>query len=69
MKNCVSGGKNMTTPMRVSSKSPSETRIRKLLKKKRDKKNGKNVTGREGTSVPKAVADERHSATGEDDLG
>lgn len=38
MKNCVGGGKNMTSPTRVSKKSPSDERIIKLLKKKKLKK-------------------------------
>jgi hypothetical protein len=41
MKNCVSGGKNMTTVMRVSANQPSEARIRRLLKKKEAKKKAK----------------------------
>lgn len=41
MKNCVSGGKSMGAPLRVTKKGPSEERIRKLLKKKEAKKKGK----------------------------
>lgn len=42
MKNCVGGGKNMTTVMRSEKKSPSNKRILKLLKKKKIKKELKN---------------------------
>lgn len=35
MKNCIGGGKNMGTVTRHSSKSPSEDRIMRLLKKKK----------------------------------
>ena len=38
MKNCVSGGKQMNAPVRLSVKNPSQARINKLLKKKRLKK-------------------------------
>lgn len=38
MKNCVGGGKNMTTPFRTPKKSISQTRANKLAKKKLLKK-------------------------------
>ena len=38
MKNAVSGGKNMNTPFRKPKKTISETRARKLAKKKLLKK-------------------------------
>ena len=38
MKNCVGGGKNMSTVMRTHKKAPSEARIKKLLNKKKLKK-------------------------------
>jgi len=42
MKNCISGGKPMTSMQGVHIKQPSQKRIAKLLKKKRDKKLGIN---------------------------
>ena len=39
MKNCVTGGKHMNAHIRVAVKTPSDARVRKLLKKKRAKKN------------------------------
>lgn len=39
MKNCVSGGKQMDSHMRISIKQPSQDRIRKLLAKKAKRKN------------------------------
>jgi hypothetical protein len=41
MKGCLSGGKQMSSVMRVQGNAPSEARIRKLLKKKREKKKNK----------------------------
>ena len=41
MKNCVGGGKNMNMPVAFSCKNPSEARIIRMLKKKRDKKKKK----------------------------
>lgn len=42
MKNSVGGGKNMGTVTRTEKKAPSNTRIIKLLKKKKIKKELKN---------------------------
>jgi len=43
MKNCVSGGKSMTSKFGISVKKPSQKRIAKLMKKKYEKsKNGQN---------------------------
>ena len=38
MKSAISGGKQMTTPMRVKKKSISQSRLNKLMKKKMCKK-------------------------------
>ncbi len=40
MKNCISGGKSMTSKFGISVKHPSQKRIAKLMKKKREKKHG-----------------------------
>jgi hypothetical protein len=40
MKNCLSGGKHMTSHMRVTKKGISESRLKKLMKKKRNQKYG-----------------------------
>ena len=41
MKNAVSGGKSMTTTLRVNKKGLSESRIKRLIKKKNEKKKNK----------------------------
>ncbi len=41
MKNCVSGGKSMTSKSGISVKHPSQKRIAKLMKKKYHKQNNK----------------------------
>lgn len=41
MKNAVSGGKQISSIMRVRGNAPSDDRIRKLLKKKEERKKKK----------------------------
>lgn len=43
MKNAVSGGKNMTTTLRVNKKGPSESRIKRLIRNKNEKKKKKRL--------------------------